>query len=67
MENIFVIQWTWGKRGKKDHNRFSVIDLVMILGSLALEEQKERYASTFSLLVALKGASLGLVVGAFLF
>jgi hypothetical protein len=36
----------------------------MRLGGLALEEQKERCESTFSLLIALAGVALGLIFGA---
>lgn len=64
MKKILFSIGDWGKRGKGNSSRFSVTELVMKLGVLNLQEQKERYGSAISLLVALARVAFGFTEGA---
>lgn len=63
-ENVFVICWGWGQRGRRNLSRFPATDLGMRLGGLDLKKQKEGCGSVVSKLIALARIALGVVSGA---
>lgn len=47
-ENVFVICWGWGERGRKNLSRFLATDLGMRLGGLDPKKQKKGCGSVVS-------------------